>query len=240
MSMRRTFLCLALLAASFVTLAAAEDVTTTVRVFHLRHVSVMDASAAIQPVLSDEGSLTLQPHKSRLTVQDRPDVVAKVAKIIQTLDRLPEMYRLHVELLEGTKMTQEPISHPQTKVDQRLKRMFNFDTYRRVGTADFEGQMGDEAMANLGSGYRITFVAESLVVENAPYGMPNAGARIQLHGMVLSRMVEDAESAEAHAVEVLRTKVVLSPKQEVIIGAGSSEASSSGLVLILKALPAGE
>lgn len=52
---------------------SAAEVETVSRVFVLEHVSVLEASEAIQPLLSDHGSLTLHPSRSRMTVQDLPD-----------------------------------------------------------------------------------------------------------------------------------------------------------------------
>ena len=43
------------------TALVAADAETISRVFRLEHVSVLEALAAVQPLMSDAGSLTLQP-----------------------------------------------------------------------------------------------------------------------------------------------------------------------------------
>jgi hypothetical protein len=237
MSIGRSLLIAALLVVVVAPLAWADPPTTTVRMFRLRHVSVLEASQAVQPLLSESGSLTLQPHQSRITVQDRPEVVEQVAEAIRKLDHRPDLYHLRVELLAGS--TEAAISKPEATVDPRLRRMFRFTSYHRIGSADFEGELGDAAVARLGSRYRISFVPASLgITEDTPWGIPNPGTRIVLQSLVLERLVEG--ESEAGSVEVLRTRVFLSPNQEAIIGAGGSEESTSGLVLILKAMDAGE
>jgi hypothetical protein len=186
-------------------------------------------------MLSESGSVTLQPRRSRITVQDRPEVVAKVAEALARLDRKPAGYRLRVELLEGTSAQIQP--EQRARVEPRLRRMFHFPNFRRIGAADFEGDIGDQAMATLGSGYRISFVPETLgVTEDSPYHIPDPGTRLQLQSLVLERAADGGRDQ----VEVLRTRVVISPKQEVYIGAGGSEEADHGLVLILKALPGGD
>ena len=72
-----------------------------VRVFQLQHCSVTEAAAAVQALLSEDGSLTVHPHQSRITVQDRPDVVERAAKVIADMDRSPDRYLIEVVLLEG-------------------------------------------------------------------------------------------------------------------------------------------
>jgi len=212
---------------------AADESPTIVRVFNLRYVSVSDATDAIQPLLSEGGSLTVQPHKSKLTVQDSPQVVARVADVIAKLDTSPKKYSILVELLEGTDEQLAP--DRRAKVDSRVKRMFPFASYRRIGSTVFEGELGSVASASLGNSYRISFLPNPLrISSSSAYGIPDLGDRVQLEKLTLEQLSEK-EDGEQIVVEVIRTDVHLSAKQEVIIGAGASENSSSGLVLILQA-----
>ena len=64
------------------TALVAADAETISRVFRLEHVSVMEVSTAVQPLLSDAGSLTLQPKLSRVVVQDKPEVIDQVTALI--------------------------------------------------------------------------------------------------------------------------------------------------------------
>jgi hypothetical protein len=211
---------------------------TAVRVFNIQHVAVADAAAAVQLLLSVDGSLTVQPHHSRITVQDRPEVVARVAEVIAELDVAPIRYQIEVELLEGT--GDDLPEHERTDVDSRLRRMFPFAAYRRIGTTSFDGRTGEQASADLGEGYRVSFLANSLgVSENTPWGIPDPGTRVHLQWLTLQRVVVNP-AGEQRAKEVARASVYLSVKQEVFIGAGASEDSSGGLVLILQAHSIGE
>jgi hypothetical protein len=216
---------------------------TTVRVFHLKHVSATTASIAVQPLLSKDGLLTVQPGQSRLTVQDTPEAVAGIAAAIDKLDREPQPYRIRVELLEGSNI---PFSAAATQpdVDAKVRRVypFHFQSYRQIGVLDCEGTIGDSAMAELGQGYRISFQSSPIGIESEmPWGIPRPGSRIVLDWLRLERLVKGTADAE-RAIEVFppRTRVVLSVGQKVCIGAGSSEDSKSGLVLVLTALPAKE
>ena len=48
------------------TALVAADVETISRVFTLQHASVLEVSTAVQPLLSEAGSLTLRPKLSRI------------------------------------------------------------------------------------------------------------------------------------------------------------------------------
>jgi hypothetical protein len=211
----------------------AADPPTTVRVFNLHFTSVAEASSAVQPLLSENGSLTVQPRKSVLTVQDSPEVVARVADVIARLESPPMRFQIAVELLEGTRG--ELAEGLRVEVDRRVTRMFPFASYRSIGSALFEGEVGSTATADIGEGHRLSFVVTPVrVSRKSAFGIPDVGARIQLGEFTLEKLTA-GRSGAGTAVEIIRTDVYLSPDQEVIIGAGGSEESPSGLVLILRA-----
>lgn len=217
--------------ASMVPPARAGDETVVVRVFRVENAKVAEVSAAIQPLLSYEGSVTVQPAKGRLTVRDRADVMSAVTEAVVRLDRKPMPFRIHVELLEGSRT---PISMAGgQEVGRRLKRMFPFKFYRRLGSADLGGVTGDDISVELNEGFRISITVLDHRLEPTPFGIPNQSLRLDLHPLVLAR------AGSKRTKEILRTRVVLSQNQEVVIGAGETEDSDQGLVLIVKALPEG-
>jgi hypothetical protein len=213
----------------------AEDPGTAVRAFNLKNATVVEAFTAIEPLLSDLGSVTVQPKRARITVQDSPDVLRRVIAVVSELDRLPGEYRIEVELLEGLDVEQASDLPPE--LDKRLHRMFPFKSYRRAGRTVFQGELGQATSATLGRSYRLSFLADSFKIpETTPWGVADAGGqRTQVKWLRLDRFVPGAGGTE-QTVELLRTTAFLSPRQKMIIGAGSSEDSANGLVLILTML----
>lgn len=227
-----------LIAAVLVVAAAAAAADTVSRVFTLRHVSVAEASAAVQPLLSELGTLTLQPSMARMTVQDLPEVIERVAKLIRELDHQPSRYRIEVELLEGGPV--KPYgSADEVAADERLRKMFKFPAYRRLGSAMLEGEFGSQAQADLGRGFRVSFLGQLPAYSaDSPWGSPDPGDRIHLRGLVLQRLRMTGDGRQ-ESEQVLRTTVLLSPNQKVYIGAGNSENAKVGWVLIIQARDAG-
>lgn len=227
----------ALLSLCLATVSWAQ-VETVTRVLTLEHVSVSEASAAVQPLLSENGSLTLQPSRSRLTVQDVPAVVDRVTELIDEMDRAPGQYRIHVELVQGTS---QPYSsgQPATRVDPRLRKMFDFPTFHHLAGTTVEGAVGSAAEAELGSDYEISFQPDAIEYSpDTPWGAPNPGDRINLRHLVLKKIGVDADGVRT-ATALLQTNMMLSSNQKVYIGAGSSEDADNGLVLIVHALETG-
>ncbi len=221
-------------------LALASEVVTTVRVFRLNttRVSIRDATAAVQPLLSEHGTLTVQPHQAQLIVQDRPEVVARVSSLLDSLARDREHYRIRAELLEASNT---PLAkEEQAPVDARIQRMFHFTSFRRIGVTLFEGEVGQSAVAHLGSGYQIGFVTNTLPTnETSPWSFADPGKRIHLDRVTLVRSRVDDHGVHRQT-EVLRTSLVLGPGQRTIFGASAAEGSDRALVLILESQSAGE
>lgn len=234
--LRKTLLLVAVI--GIATALVAADTDTVSRAFELEHASVLEVSAAVQPLLSEFGSLTVQPKLSRIVVQDRSDVMKRVTTLIEELDHVPGLYSIQIELLEGT----EPKPYgtqDEVEANARLRKMFKVAAFRRLGKSTIEGQLGSRAQVDLGTDFRVAFLPQPPETPNrTPWGAPHQGNQINLRPLVLERL-ESSSDGEMTAHELLRTNVLLSKKQTVYIGAGNSEDSDHVLVLIVRAMETG-
>jgi len=226
--------------ACLVALALGAEVVTTVRVFQVpaATVTAMEASNAILPLLSENGTLTVQPHQRRFIVQDRPDVVDRVGEVMNELCASPLSYRIVVELLQASN---EPVATAkQAVVDARVRRMFQFASFRRIGMAVFEGAVGEPALGAIGSDFNLSFQPRAIPAAGpTPWGIRDPGSRVHLERLRLLR-TRVGSGGVATQQEVLSTSMVLGPSQRVIVGASASEGSEQALVLILEAQAVGE
>jgi hypothetical protein len=212
----------------------AANIETVSRVFRLEHASVSEASAAIQPMLSEAGSLTLQPKLSRIMVQDQPEIIDRVTEVIEKLDHVPGTFSIQIDLLKGGRATPYG-TVDEVAVEERLQKMFKVEAFHRLGSSTIEGVMGSSARAELGTSFQVSLLAQLPEYrESTPWGVPNPGNRLQLRRLVLERTTVAADGT-LKTDELLRTNVLLSPKQTVYIGAGNSEESEDVLVLIVHA-----
>ena len=230
--LRKTLLLVAVIGIAAAVTAA--NVETVSRVFRLEHASVSDASAAIQPMLSEAGSLTLQPGLSRIVVQDRPEIIDRVTELIERLDHVPGAYSIQIDLLKGGKATPYG-TVDEVAVEERGQKMFKVEAFQRIGSSTIEGVLGIPTRAELGTSFQVSLLAQlPKYSKSSPWGAPDPGNRLQLRQLVLER-TEVAADGTLMTDELLRTNVLLSPKQTVYIGAGNSEDSEDVLVLIIHA-----
>lgn len=216
------------------TALVAADVETISRVFTLEHASMLEVSTAVQPLLSEAGSLTLRPKLSRIIVQDQPEVLDRVTALIEELDHVPGAYSVRFDLLESGEPKPYGTSD-QVRVEDRLRKMFNAAAFYRLGRSTIEGVSGSSAVADLGGSFQVSFLAQvAEPTSSSPWGTREPGTRLHLRQLVLERKEVAADGTVA-TDELLRTNVQLSPMQTVYIGAGNSEDSEDVLVLIVHA-----
>lgn len=267
MSGRITALTLALgvLAGGF---ALATDLE--VRVFTLKYRDPAEASQAVQPLLSESGSLTVQPKVRRLSVQDRPEVVERIAEFLAGYDVPPPAFHLRLLLLRASAAPAPKDAEGKLDLDllRRLRRMFRYASYVPLGSAEVHGSAGDEVSVALDGGYRVAFRSGAFQRVPVPLQRPRKAVaiptptkrravrpplrpvrrttevaqrpRLRLEHLQLLREVPGGKNV-VKLEEILRTSVIISSGQRVVLGAASSESAGQALVLVIQAVePKGE
>ena len=237
--------------------SASAAAVTVARVFEFRYCSMAEAALVVQPLLSEEGALTLEPRQARLTVQDRPEVVDLIARTLKAFDRPPARFRIRAELYEASS---EPGAGEDAAVaDLKLSEVFRYTSFRRIGQAVLEGDVGATARADLGDGYLVRFTVlpgespEGFVAPEAssplirppaagrwaaghasdPGGEP-ANRQVRLDKLVLARI---GSPGGLRPQEVLGSSALLATGQRVVLVASASESARKALVLVLRAEP---
>ncbi len=258
---RRATICLGLILVASAALAAGESV---VRTFHLKHRSVTEVSQLVQPLLSESGSLTVHPKHRYFSVQDNPAVVRMITEIVAAVDVPDPTSRVEVRLLEAS--NQPPSGGKATAaVDPRIRRMFQYRAFTELGRAVLEWREPGPLRAELGHGYvlRAQALRRRLGASGpklrTPAGMtpvPSLGANdllmawrlggrsllrslVRVRRVVLRDLSLTAPAPKRGAgsgIEILRTNVVLSPAQQVVLAAGRDEHADRALILIIRAL----
>ncbi len=255
--MRRAPLFASVLVAAWFAVSAAADALTVARVFEIRYRLLAEAALVVQPLLSEDGSLTLEPRHARLTVQDRPEVVDRIARTLEAFDRPPERFRIRAELYEAS--SEPGVGNDAAVADLKLSEVFRYTSFRRIGQAILEGDVGATARADLGDGYLVRFNVlpgespEGFVAPEAssplirppaagrwaaghasdPGGEP-ASRQVRLDKLVLARI---GSPGGLRPQEVLGSSALLATGQRVVFVASASESARKALVLVLRAEP---
>ncbi len=219
----------AILAASLAlsVLAAPASAEKQVQVFTIHFHSKAEAWQVVEPLLSPDGSITLQRDSNSISVQDDVAVLQRIAAALAEWDVAPPNYVIRVRMLIGT--TTPPTSGKAAPlisgIGQDLQKVFHFTSYREVDTLQVTAADGGGVEASLGGRYHIRFTVR---------GVPQDDRRIQLVGLELSRKMNGGGQGGGEVLRsILKSNVSLGIGQTFVLGAARSEDANQGLVLVL-------
>ncbi|MGZ7030522.1 MAG: secretin N-terminal domain-containing protein [Thermoanaerobaculia bacterium] len=154
----------ALMALVFVTGTAFADAADagkalSVRTFQFKFKQADQAAAIIKPLVSAEGSMSIQPSSNALVVTDRPENLKAIIAALQQYDAPARNVHLSVRLVGASRVpnaaAHEPV--PELKDIANELSMLRFNAYERLGDAELQGKEGEPGLVDLSGGYRAEF-----------------------------------------------------------------------------------
>lgn len=228
------------LAAALVALAALAAVrgqssppsALLARAFVVHHRELADAADIVQPVLSSEGSVKIQPRLRTLVVEDRNDVLDRVAALLESFDLPPRNVEVTLSLFLGTaqgRAGQAPgaagFSREVRGVLETLGDFTKWTSYEPLGSravTAIEG--GAPVVADLSDDYRVVFTVDAIQV---------AQRAVTFKRFSLQRRRIDADGRET--MQDLYTAGMVLPLERLqTVGAASDPGSKRALFLTLQ------
>lgn len=206
------------------TAAAAEQ---QVRVFQLHFRPAREAALLVEPLLSADGSVLLQPKLNAITVRDTAAVLERVAAVVAAWDVAPLNYtiRLRVLLASTAPPTPGPAAPLISGVGSELQQLFRFTSYRELDTVVVTAAEGSAVEAAVADRYHVRFTVRAV---------PQDAERLQLSQLEFQRRVPVNGGGEK-LQPLLRTTLTLRAGQPFVLGAARSEEANRALVLVLLA-----
>jgi type II/III secretion system protein len=195
------------------------------RVFTLKYKRPEEAALLVRPLLTENGSVILQPKLNTLTVRDSAAAVERTAQAIASWDVAPRAVEIAVTLLrassDGRAPSKRDVGEAIGGVGEQLKKRFNFTDYEKLDSVVVQGTEGDTVSYVIGAEYRLEFLVE-----------PSSDDRtIRLKNLTLERLRRDAAGREVKS-EILKTSINVQVLHTYIYGIGKDEAASAALFLV--------
>ena len=205
--------------------AAGAPTVVVVRVFKLKHRAADEALQLVRPLLSDAGSVMLEPKANELTVRDTSTSVERAAQAIASYDVPMRGVDVAVTLL---KATSDPKAAPSMTdasaeirgIGERLKKLFNVTDFTRLDSVIVRGIEGQRVAYAIGGAYHIQFVLDP----------SRDGRRLQFRDLSLERVRH--EGGKETRGEILHTSINVNMGQPYILGVGKDEAAKGALFLV--------
>ena len=200
--------------------AAAGAKSLSVRTFTFKYKDADKAAAMIKPLMSSEGSVSMQASTNALVVTDRPENLKAINKALTEFDLPPQAFRIVVRLVGASRGEGGPRVKDETKDIAPKLAMLGFNSLEDLGSADVAGREGDPGIINLASGYRADFKFG----EYDP-----ASDSVQISDFRLSKQQSD------QLTPLLKTTLNLRIGQTYILGATKAPKSQRALMIVLVA-----
>jgi hypothetical protein len=136
---------------------AADAKAVNVRTFQFKYKDADRAAAIIKPLMSAEGSMSIQPASNSLVVTDRAENMKAIASALGDFDTPPHAVKLSLHLV-GAKRAEMP-----SKIDPSLREIagklavLRYNSIDDLGDANVDGHEGEPTTIDLQNGYRVTF-----------------------------------------------------------------------------------
>jgi hypothetical protein len=205
--------------------AAAADAkpALAVRSFSFKFKQADKAAAAIKPLLSKEGSMSIQPSTNSLVVTDRAENLKSVAKLIGDFDKEPQSFRLYVRVVGASRVEGTPKIADDLKDVARKLAILPYNSYESVGEATVQGKEGDPGLIDMSTGYRANFkfgeydpASDSIAVNDLQIAKLTGAQHDQL-------------------TSLLKTSLNLTIGQTYVLGASKAPQSQRALMIVLVA-----
>lgn len=197
--------------------AAAESRSLTVKTFTLKHRSAERAVAIIKPLLSAEGSVSLQANS--LIINDTPANVKKISAAVAEYDRPAQAFKLTVRLVAASRAAQANVPEELKEIGAKLA-VLQFNAFEALGSANVDAKEGDTGLIDLQTGYRADFK----LGEYDP-----ASDTVKVEDFRVSRQQND------QLAQLVKTTLNLKVGQMFILGATKSSTSARALMVVVTA-----
>lgn len=194
-----------------------------VRAFSFKFKDADKAAAAIKPLMSAEGSISIQPGSNSLVVTDHSENLKQIATAIAQFDAPARSFKLVVRLVSAARMESGARVPDQLKDIAPKLAMLRFNSLEDLGRVDVEGKEGEPGVIDLPSGYRADF----------RFGeYDTASDSIKVNDLHLSRL---SGPQKDQLTSLLKTSLNLKVGQTVILGASRVPQSQHALMIVLLA-----
>ena len=201
----------------------AADKPLSVRTFTFKYKDADKAAAIIKPLVSADGSISIQLSANSLQVTDRASNLRDIAKALAEFDAPAKAFHIVIRLVSAGRVA-EPARVPDDLRDVAQKlSMLRYNSFEDVGDATIDAKEGDPGSVEMQSGYR----AEFKLGEYDP-----TSDSIKVNDFHLSKL-QGAQKDQL--TSLLKTTLNLGIGQTYIVGASKAPESQHALMIVLVA-----
>lgn len=191
--------------------------------YTLRNKPAAEALVLIRPLLSQRGTVELQPGGNTLVVRDSLAALGRIVPTLRAYDRPAERLRLQVMIVRALS---EPVDGPPGRslpswLEDRLQALLRWDYYQILAEAGLDTREGEDLVHEVGGLYGLSFRVGTLHQDD----------RIKLHDFRIWRASPVSPAGSEHPL--LEATLNLWLEKPKVLGLANSESSDHALMVVL-------
>ena len=231
--MRRTILILAFLLALVPAAIAVDADDLSARAYQIRFKTLPDAVELIADLLSEDGSVSIHPRLNRMVVQDRLEVLDRVAAVLEDFDQPPVNVDVTVSLFLGSdSRDEEAVRHANTGsisrevrgITETLGDFTKWTSYDPIGSRSVTCSEGSRVTVNLSEDYRVVFFVDAVEEKLG---------KVKFSDFTLQKIIRTAAGTERYENQYTQG-IVLPIGRLLVVGAARDPGSRKALFLSLQ------
>jgi len=193
--------------------------------YALKYRKAGDAIALVSPLLSQQGTIELQPGSNTLVIRDTMASLSRIIPVLLNYDHPARPPRPLTVELYIVRASRSPVSPPMPRSDlpdqltRRLRALLAYDIYEVQAQAQLISQERQEVTYTIGEDYQVSFRLGTLVAEDQ---------RVKLGDFQILR-----RGSHASNVSLIHTNLNLRLDQTTSLGLARSESSPEALMVVL-------
>lgn len=228
-----SFLCLAWLAAGLLTPACAAQQSVPRRdtsaepqlhAYTLQHRKASDAISLVFPLLSQRGTVELQPATNTLVIRDTQAALGRIIPVLRNYDHPSRPLDLEIYIVRAFKSSVSggpPGVHSDLPdpITRRLRAMLPYDVYEVRAQARLGSREGQAVTYALGGEYEVSFRLGTLL----------EGQRVRLSDFRILRRTQERRLGSP----LIHSNLVLALEQTTSFALTKNEESKEALVVVM-------
>jgi hypothetical protein len=197
-----------------------EDVLV-LHAYMLKHQRASDAIPLVHPLLSERGTVELQPADNTLVIRDSAGALARILPVLRSFDHAPRPLRVEIMIVRASRSAvSPPMNHSDLpdELTRRLRKILLYDNYDLEAQAQLQPVEGESVTYEIGEGYVVAFRLGTVLPDR----------RVRLADFEIGRRVP-----RRALQELLHTNLNLWLDQTMSLGLAKSEGSREALMVVL-------
>lgn len=199
--------------------APAQGGDLVLHAYTMRYRQASDAISLVFPLLSQRGTVELQPATNTIVIRDSPAALGRIVPILRSYDHPSRPLNLDIYIVRAIRAPGAARSELPDELTRRLRGLLPYDVYEVEAQAQLASREGQAVTYALGKEYEVSFRLGTLVNRQ----------RVRLSNFRVLRRTEEHRSGSA----LIHTNLILTLEQTTSFGLARTEQSSEALMVVM-------